>query len=79
MKNRICTGPITGTNQDTSRKKIHLELGLELFKSRRWHRSLSCLIKIMKEEAPNYLKNLIPTVNKPLEQGTTIYRNTAVK
>ena len=33
----------------------------------------------MKEEAPNYLKNLIPTVNKPLEQGTTIYQNTAVK
>ena len=34
-------------------------LGLESLKSR-WYRRLSCMFKIMKEKAPNYLKNLIP-------------------
>ena len=33
----------------------------------------------MKEEAPNYLKIAIPTVNKPSEQGTTIYQVKAVE
>ena len=33
----------------------------------------------MKKEAPNYLINLIPSVNKPLEQGTIIYQATIVE
>ena len=45
--------------QGTSRDKIHQELGLESLKSRRWHKRLSCLFKIMKKEAPIYLINLI--------------------
>ena len=46
--------------QGTSRDRIHQELGLESLKSRRWYRRLSCMFKILKKEAPNYLINLIP-------------------
>ena len=51
---------ITGALQGTSREKIYQELGLESLKSRRCHKHLSCLFKIMKEKAPDYLINLIP-------------------
>ena len=50
---------ITGAIQGTSREKIYQELGLESLKSRRWYKRLSCMFKIMKEEAPNYLINLV--------------------
>ena len=51
---------ITGATQGTSSEKIYKELGLESFKSRRWYRRLSCMFKILKEQAPNYLVKLIP-------------------
>ena len=51
---------ITGAIQGTSRDKIYQELGLESLKSRRWYKRLSCMFKIMKEEALNYLINLVP-------------------
>ena len=51
---------ITGAIQGTSRDKLYQELGLESLKSRRWYKRLSCMFKIMKKEAPNYLINLIP-------------------
>ena len=51
---------ITGAIQGTSRDKLYHELGLESLKSRRWYKCLSCMFKIMKREAPNYLINLIP-------------------
>ena len=51
---------ITGAIKGTSRDKIYHELGLESFKSRGWYNHLSCMFKIMKKEAPNYLINLIP-------------------
>ena len=51
---------MTGVIQGTSRDKIYQELGLESLKSRRWYKRLSCMFKIMKEEAPNYLTNLVP-------------------
>ena len=54
---------ITGDIQGTSRDKIYEELGLESLKSRRWYKRLSCMFKIKKEEAPNYLMNLIPKCN----------------
>ena len=50
---------ITGAIQGTSRDKLYHELGLESLKSRRWYKRLSCMFKIMKREAPNYLINLI--------------------
>ena len=51
---------ITGAIQGTSRDKIYQDLGLESLKLRRWYKGLSCMFKIMKKEAPNYLINLIP-------------------
>ena len=51
---------ITGDIQGTSRDKLFHDLGLESLKSRRWYKRLSCMYKIMKREAPNYLINLIP-------------------
>ena len=50
---------ITGAIQGTSREKIYQELRLESLKSRRWYKRLGCMFKIMKEEAPNYLINLV--------------------
>ena len=40
--------------------KNYQELGLESLKSRWWYKCLSCMFKIMSNEAPNYLLNLIP-------------------
>ena len=51
---------ITGAIEGTSREKIYQELGQESLKSRRWYKRLSCMFKIMNNEAPNYLLNLIP-------------------
>ena len=46
--------PITGAIQGTSRNKIYQELGLESLKSRRWHKRLVCMLKILNEKALNY-------------------------
>ena len=50
----------TGAMKGASHDKIDQELGLESLKSRRWYKLLSCVFKIMKKEAPNYLINFIP-------------------
>ena len=50
---------ITDAIQDTSHEKVYQELGLELFKSRRWYKCLWCMFKIMNNKASNYLLNLI--------------------
>ena len=55
---------ITGAIQGTSRDKIYQELGLESLKSRRWYKRLTCMFKIMRNEAPDYLISLIPN-SKP--------------
>ena len=57
---------ITGAIQVTSHNKIYEELGIESLKTRIWYRRLSCMFKIMKEEAPNYLINLIPKCNQTI-------------
>ena len=46
--------------QGNSCNKIYQELGLKSLKSRRWYERFSCMFKIMKKKAPNYLINLIP-------------------
>ena len=51
---------ITGAIQGTCRDNIYQESGLESLKSRRWYKRLACMFKIMNEEAPSYLINLIP-------------------
>ena len=55
---------ITGAIQGTFRNKIYEELGIESLTARRWYRRRSCMFKIMKEEAPNCLINLIPRCNQ---------------
>ena len=50
---------ITDAIQGISRNKIYQESGLKLPKSGRWYKLLSCMFKIMKKEALNYLINLI--------------------
>ena len=64
---------ITGAIQGASREKIYLELGLESFKNRRWYKRLCCMFKIMNEEAPKYLTNLIPQ-----GQQTIVTRNSNI-
>ena len=64
---------ITGAIQGTSREKIYLELGLESLKNRRRYKRLCCMFKIMNEEAPKYLTNLIPK-----GQQTIVTRNSSV-
>ena len=55
--------------QRTSFDKIYQELGLESLKYRRWYKRLSCVFKIMKKEAPNYLINLIPKCEAAVRAG----------
>ena len=43
---------ITGATQGTSRDKMYQEFGLESLKSRRWHKRLICMFKIMNEKVP---------------------------
>ena len=50
----------TSAIHGTSRDKIYQELRLESLISGRRYKRLSCIFKIMKEDAPNYLINLIP-------------------
>ena len=64
---------ITGAIQGNSREKIYLELGLESLKNRRWYKRLCCMFKIMNEEAPKYLTNLIPK-----GQQTIVTRNSNI-
>ena len=64
---------ITGAIQGTSQEKIYLELGLESLKNRRWYKRLCCMFKVMNEEAPKYLTNLIPK-----GQQTTVTRNSNI-
>ena len=57
---------ITGAFQGTSREKLYKELGLESLKSRRWYKRLSCMFKIMNEQALDYLIKLIPNCEKTI-------------
>ena len=61
---------ITVAIQGTSREKIYQELGLESLRARRWYKRLSCMFKIVKEEAPNYLINLIPKIQQTTRTRT---------
>ena len=71
---------IIGAVQGTSGNKIYEELGIESLKSRRWYRRLSCMFEIIKEEAQNYLINLIPKCNQTIrKRNSHIYQSSIVK
>ena len=47
----------------SSTKRIYQELGSESLQNRRWFRKLSVFYKIVKEQSPKYLYDLIPSNN----------------
>ena len=52
---------ITGAVRGTSREKLYQELGFESLQQRRWYRKLCCLFKIINNQSPSYLFQLIPS------------------
>ena len=58
---------ITGEIRETSSEKLYQELWLESVKSSRWFRKLCHFYKILNEESPSYLFDLIPNLNRVLE------------
>ena len=63
---------ITGAIQGTFSDRLDHKLGLKLLKSRRWYKRLSCMFKIIKNEAPNYLINLIPKCEQTIRTKDNI-------
>ena len=51
---------ITGAIRDTSKGKLHQELGLKSIQLRHWFRKLCFLYKIYKITEPSYLSNIGP-------------------
>ena len=54
---------ITGAFRGTSKEKRYNELGLESLQNRRWYRKLSFLYKVIANQSPFYLFNMIPRKN----------------
>ena len=48
-----------------SKEKLFEELGLESLQHRWWYRKLCCFYKILKDQSPKYLFNIIPKLNRP--------------
>ena len=55
----------TGAGSGTSKEKLFEELGLESLQHRRRYRKLCCFYKILKDQSPKYLFNIIPKLTKP--------------
>ena len=56
---------ITRAIRGTSKEKLFEELRLESLQHRRWYRKLCCFYKILKDQSPKYLFNIIPMLNRP--------------
>ena len=54
---------ITGAIKGSSAKRLYQELGLESFQNRQGFRKLSVFYKIVKQQSPKYLYDLIPSNN----------------
>ena len=54
---------ITGAVRETSREKLYQELGFESLQWRHWYRKLCCLFKIINNQSPSYLFQLVPSPN----------------
>ena len=54
---------ITGAIKGSFTKWLYQELGLESLQNKRWFRKLSVFYKIVKEQSPKYLYDLIPSNN----------------
>ena len=51
---------ITGTIRGTSKEKMFEELGLESLQHTRWYKKLCCFYKILKDQSPKCIFNIIP-------------------
>ena len=56
---------ITGAICGTSQEKLFEELGFESLRHKRWYRKLCCFYKILKDQSPKHLFNIIPKLTKP--------------
>ena len=56
---------MTGATHGISKEKCFEELGLEPLQHRGWHRKLCCFYKILKEQFPKDLFNIIPNCTRP--------------
>ena len=56
---------ITGTIRGTSKEKLFEELDLESLQHRQWYRKRYCFYKILKDQSPKYIFNIIPKLNRP--------------
>ena len=54
---------IMGAVRETSREKLYEELGFESLQERHWYRKLCCLFKIINNQSPEYLFQLILCLN----------------
>ena len=54
---------ITGAIRGTSKEKLYNELGLGSLQNRPWYRKLSFLYKVITNQSPSYLFNVIPRKN----------------
>ena len=54
---------ITVAIRGTSKEKVYQELGLEPFQLQRWFRKLCFFYKILKNNQPSYLSNIVPQRN----------------
>ena len=55
----------TGAIRGTSKERLFEELGLESLQRRWWYRKLFCFYKILKDQSPNYLFDIIPKFARP--------------
>ena len=62
---------ITGAIRGTYKEKLFEELGLESLQHSRWYRKLCCFYKILKDQSPKYLFNIIPKLNRPYSTRNT--------
>ena len=51
------------TVRGTSREKLYQELDFESLQKRRWYRKLCCLSRIINNQSPSYLFQLVPSPN----------------
>ena len=65
---------ITGTWQGSNRSKLYEQLGWESLSDRRWGRRILQVHKIITDNTPNYLKDKLPTLRRPLYGND--FRNT---
>ena len=54
----------TSAIRRASKEKLFEELGLESLQHGQWYRKLCCFYKMLKDQSPKYLFNIIPTLNR---------------